>query len=291
MPTPPRFGRRPDRFFDIMHRVVLGIAGLFIVCQPVLAEEKPLFEVGVVGGAGYVPNYPASDESSVEAIALPYFVYRGEIIRAGDRGLVRGRIIRRRNVELDVSLSGSFSTDSDDNDARQGMPDLDYLVEVGPRLQLTLARAQRWAKVELELPVRAVFSTDLSSVDHRGFVFAPELAYQHENVLQTGTQLKLSIGAKFADEELQDYFYEVDERFATSTRPAFDADFGYLGSRLQLLATRPFGKRIRGFAGGAIDLHQGAANEDSPLFRDDVTYSAGIGLIWSFYQSDRTVDE
>lgn len=274
-----------------MHRVVLGIVGLIIACEPALAEEKPLFEFGAVGGAGYVPNYPASDESSVEAIALPYLVYRGEIIRAGDRGLVRGRIIRRQNVELDISLSGSFSTDSDDNDARQGMPDLDYLVEVGPRLQLTLARAQRWAKVELELPVRAVFSTDLSSVDHRGFVFAPVLAYQHENVLQTGTQLKLSIGAKFADEELQDFFYEVDERFATSTRPAFDADFGYLGSRLQLLASRPFGKRFTAFAAGAVDLHQGAANEDSPLFRDDVTYSVGLGLIWSFYQSDRTVDE
>ncbi len=274
-----------------MHRVILGLAGLLVTCQPVLAEEKPLFEIGAVGGAGYVPNYPASDESSVEAIALPYLVYRGEIIRAGDRGLVRGRIVRRRNVELDVSLSGSFSTDSDDNDARQGMPDLDYLVEVGPRLQLTLARAKRWAKVELELPLRAVFSTDLSSVDHRGFVFAPELAYQHENVLRTGTQLKLSLGAKFADEELQDYFYEVDERFATSARPAFDAGFGYLGSRLQLLASRPFGKRFTVFAAGAIDLHQGAANEDSPLFRDEVTYSAGIGLIWSFYRSDRTVDE
>ncbi len=274
-----------------MRRLLLGIIGLLIACQPVRAEQKPLFEFGVVGGAGYVPNYPASDESSVEAIALPYFVYRGEIIRAGDRGLVRGRLIRRRNVELDISLSGSFSTDSDDNDARRGMPDLDYLVEVGPRLQLTLARAERWAKLELELPLRAVFSTDLSSIDHRGFVFAPELAYQHENLLQTGTQLKLSIGAKFADEELQDYFYEVDDRFETSTRPAFEADFGYLGSRLQLLASRPFGKRFRAFAGGAIDLHQGAANEDSPLFREDVTYSVGIGLIWSFYHSDRTVDE
>ena len=114
----------------------------------------------------------------------------------------------------------------------------------------TLARAERWAKLELELPLRAVFSTDLSSIDHRGFVFAPELAYQHENLLQTGTQLKLSIGAKFADEELQDYFYEVDDRFATSTRPAFDADFGYLGSRLQLLASRPFGRRFTAFAGG-----------------------------------------
>lgn len=274
-----------------MRCFVLGFAGLLIACQPALAEEKPLFELGVVGGAGYVPNYPASDESDVEAIALPLLIYRGEIFRSDERGVLRGRIIRQRDVELDISLSGSFSTDSDDNEARQGMPDLDYLVEVGPRLQLTLARAERWAKLELELPLRAVFSTDLSNIRHRGFVFAPELAYQHENVLQTGMQLKLSLGAKFADEELHDYFYEVDERFATATRPAFDADFGYLGSRVQLLAVRPIGNRIRVFAAGAIDLHQGAANEDSPLFRDDVTYSAGIGLSWSLYQSDRTVDE
>ena len=52
-----------------------------------------------------------------------------------------------------------------------------------------------------------------------------------------------------------------------------------------------FAKRFTFFAGGRVDYHQDAANERSPLFRDDLTYSVGAGLIWSFFQSERTVDE
>ena len=86
---------------------------------------------------------------------------------------MRGRFVQPRNVELDISLSGSFAIDSDDNDARRGLPDLDYLGEVGPRLQITIARAARHAKIDLELPLRAVFSTDLSDLDYRGVTFSP----------------------------------------------------------------------------------------------------------------------
>src|SRR5690606_32117140 len=224
-------------------------------------------------------------------IALPYLVYRGEFLRADEKGLVRGRFVKSRDFELDVSLSGSFSVESDDNDARRGMPDLDYLVEVGPRLQWTIARAAKWAKLDFELPVRAVLSTDLKSVDYRGVLAEPEVAYQHANFLNSGVGLKLGLSASFADEELQDYFYEVEPRFAAAGRPAFDAEAGYLGSRLQLVLTKPFGPALRAFAAGRVDFHQGAANEDSPLFRDDVTYGFGAGLIWSFFQSERTVVE
>lgn len=254
-------------------------------------QEKPLWEIGVGGGAGWLPDYPAAGQNHVNAIALPYLIYRGQFLRADEKGLLRGRFVKSRDFEFDVSLSGSFSVDSDDNGARRGMPDLDYLAEVGPRLQWTIARAARWAKVDLELPLRAVFSTDLKSVDYRGFLAQPELAYQHGNFFGTGVALKLGVSASFADEELQDYFYEVEAPFATAARPAYDADAGYMGSRLQLSLSKPFGPALRAFLAGRIDFHQGAANEDSPLFREEVTYAAGFGVVWSFFRSQQTVRE
>ena len=133
----------------------------------------------------------------------------------------------------------ALDAESDDNDARRGMPDLDHMAEVGPRLQWTFARAARWARMDLELPVRAVFSTDFSSVEHRGFLVEPQLAYQHENFLDTGTKLKLSLSTIFADEDLQDYFYQVDVPFVTASRPAYNGQAGYLGSRLRLLLLHP----------------------------------------------------
>lgn len=244
-----------------------------------------------MGAGGYLPNYPASDESDFEAIGLPYVVYRGKFFRAGDKGLLRGRLLNTRDFELDISLAGSFSVDSDENSARRGMEDIDWLGEVGPRIQWRLARAARWAKIDLELPIRVVFSTDFSDVSYEGLLLAPEIAYQHDNFLESGAQVKVGISATFANEDLQDLFYEVDRRFATAQRRAFDADAGYLGTKIQFLLLKPFAKRFTLFAAAKVDFHQGAANEDSPLFRDDLTYSAGVGLIVSLFQSKQMVSE
>jgi outer membrane scaffolding protein for murein synthesis (MipA/OmpV family) len=254
-------------------------------------REKPLWELGVAAGGAWLPDYPAAGQNHFNAIGLPYIVYRGDFFRSDEKGLLRGRFVKSRDFELDVSLSGSFSADSSNNDARRGMPDLDYLVELGPRIQWTVARAAKWAKLDFELPVRAVFSTDLKSVDYRGFLAQPELAYQHDNFLESGLALKHGVSASFADVNLQDYFYRVEPQFATPTRPAYEADAGYLGSRLQLVLTKALGPALRVFAAGRVDFHQGAANEDSPLFREDVTYGAGLGVVWSIFRSPSTVKE
>ncbi len=265
--------------------------GFLIGPLPALAEQKPLFELGVAGGAGYLPDYPAAGENHFNGIALPFPIYRGKFIRSDRKGLLRGRLVHNPDFELDVSLSGSLDAESDDNDARQGMPDLDYLAELGPRLQWTFARAARWAKLDFELPLRAVFSSDFSSVEHQGFLLEPQVAYQHENFLETGFKLKLGISATFTDEDLQDYFYQVDAPFVNAARPLYNGEGGYLGSKLSLRLLYPLTRHLRMFLAGNVNSHHGAANEDSPLFREDLTFAAGLGLIWSFYQSERMVDE
>jgi len=197
------------------------------------ARSKPLLEVGLVGG-GYLPDYPVSDESHFRARALSFVAYRGKFLRSDEKGLLRGRILSAERLELDVSLTGSFPADADDNEARRGMPDLDWLGEIGLQLQITIARAGRDAKHEIELPVHAVFSTDLSAHDYRGLVFAPQLAYQHDEFLRRGLEFKLSGGPSFATRELMDLLYEVEARFATPARAAFAARPGHLGTALQL---------------------------------------------------------
>jgi outer membrane scaffolding protein for murein synthesis (MipA/OmpV family) len=272
-------------------RFLLAVTAAFVLLalgafSPAAAQEpaKPLFELGIAGGAGYVPDYPAADQSHLQYLALPYFAYRGKFLRSDEKGLLRGRFVRTRNVELDVSLSGSFAIDSDDNDARRGMPDLDYLGEVGPRLQITIARAARHAKIDLELPLRAVFSTGLSDLDYRGVTFSPAITYQHEQFFGP-TEIKLGIAAIFGTEELMSYFYEVEPRFITPTRRAFAPDAGYLGAQLELLASRQLFSRLRVFLAGRIFSHHGATNDDSPLFRDRTTASIGAGLVISLYHS------
>ncbi|HJP23600.1 MAG: MipA/OmpV family protein [Alphaproteobacteria bacterium] len=253
-------------------------------------SEKPLWELGLMAGGGLLPDYPAAAQNHFQWLALPYLAYRGKFLRSDKKGLLRGRFFKSDRVELDVSLKGSFPADSGDNEARRGMPDLDWLGEIGPRLQITLAKAARDAKVELELPLRAVFSTDFSSFDTRGAVFAPELAYQHERLFDFA-EFKLSLGASYGTEKLAEYFYEVSDRYATATRAAYQAESGYIGSTLKLVMFKPLNRRWRLFAGLGADFHHGSANEQSPLYRDKTTMSVGFGFIWSALQSKQMVRE
>ena len=135
--------------------------------------EFPRWELGAAVGAGILPHYPAADQYRMELLPLPYFAYRGKFVRSDDKGLLRGRVFLSDRAELDISLAGSIALDATDNRVRVGMPDLDWIGEVGPRLQLTLARISPDAKVDLEIPVRAVFSTDFHWFDHVGYVSIP----------------------------------------------------------------------------------------------------------------------
>lgn len=241
----------------------------------------------MVGGGGLIPDYPAAGDSHGNGIGAAYVLYRGDFLRIGEKGIVRGRLVHQRNWELDVSLDGSFPADSDKNEARKGMPDLNWLGEIGPRLQITLVRAARDAKIDFEMPVRAVIETNFKNFDFRGFIAAPRLAYQHKHFFRRDLEFKLSIGGNFATTELADYFYRVPEGFETAARARYKANGGYIGSSLNVGLSRPLTRRIELYLLGGVNSHHGAANENSPLFRDKTTFVVGAAVRWSLYQSDR----
>jgi MipA family protein len=274
-------------------------AFVLLICVPVAAQGqdtnpqgrsiKPLWEV-VLGGIGaYSPDYPAADQNSLHGIALPYPIYRGKILRMGEDGIAKGVFIDNDYTEFNVSLAASFSTKSSDNNARRGMPDLDYLGEIGPQLKIKLGEVMG-GKTELQLPVRAVFSSDFGKgIHHRGYLFNPKFYYKRQNIFDSGITLDSSIGSTFATKKLQEYFYGVEPRFATTTRPAFEADGGYLGSKITLGLLYDITKRVQGYVGGQIGYYGGAANEKSPLFRKKVDSTVLVGFIWSIFQSDTLV--
>lgn len=271
--------------------VIAGaIAALVWAGAATAQEERPLWEVGLLAGAGILPDYPAANESRFEALPLPFFTYRGKVIRSDDKGLLRGRLFRSDRVELDLSLGGAIPVNSTDNVARTGMPDLDWMGEIGPRLEITLARAGE-VRIELELPIRAVFSTDFSRVEYEGLVSVPELAYQHDNFLRSGARFKLGVGVAFADSRMLSVFYSVPAQFETAARPRYRAKGGYLGTKVQFSASRRFGDRLRVVAALRYDFHGSAANRASPLFKDTSTTSLGVGVIVSLWQSGATVIE
>jgi outer membrane protein len=254
------------------------------------AELRPEWEFGAGATAFTLPDYRGSDESRAYLLPFPYVIYRGDKLRV-DRGGVRGVLFETDRVEFDLSMSATPPVDSDKNRARQGMPHLDPTLEVGPRLNFTMARdrARDWA-LTFRLPVRAVIATDLSHAEGAGYVAYPHLTLETRPVFFGGKwNLGLQAGPLFATGRYHRYFYAVDPQFATPERPAYEARGGYSGA----LALASITRRFRSVWVGAFaryDTLKGAAFESSPLMRRDYSVMAGVAFAWVFAESERKVE-
>ncbi|TCI04934.1 MipA/OmpV family protein [Corallincola luteus] len=253
------------------------------------STQQPLWEIGLAGAIIYGPDYPAAGQSHTNQIVLPYLIYRGDVIRAGEDGLIKAQAFEDERWELDLSLDGSFNADSDDNDAREGMQDLDYLFGIGPELKYKIYRADdEQSKLDLKLQARAVFSTDFSNLNQRGYAFEPQLRYEYDNLFGREIRFVGTVGPVWGTEKLTDYFYQVDDKYVRPGREAYDANGGYMGTDVGFgLVFTLMEKRARLFLGGRVSFHQGAENEDSPLFIDETTYAVGMGFAYRLFASDK----
>src|SRR5262245_2821907 len=270
-------------------RVVVLVAAL-LCAAAARAELRPEWEFGLGASAFTLPDYRGSDESRGYVLPIPYLIYRGEHFRV-DRQGVRGIFFESDRVELNLSLNATPPVDSADNRAREGMPELDPTIEIGPRLDLTLARdrTREWS-FELRLPLRAAIATDLSHTKHIGWVAYPHLhLFTRPAIAGMKWNLGMQAGPLFASREYHDYFYGVDPEFARPDRPAFAASSGYSGSLALVSLSRRFPRFwVGGFA--RYDTLKGAAFESSPLMRRDYSVMAGIAVAWVFLESSKKVE-
>ena len=248
--------------------------------------EAPLWELGAGVSGLSVPDYRGSDERTNYLLPIPYFVYRGDDVRV-DREGIRGDLLGSNRVKLELSVGAGVPTKSDENRAREGMPDIDPTVEIGGSLKILLATNEARDRVwSLKLPLRTVVATDLRHVQSIGWIFAPHINYAATNTGPGGGwDLNLSFGPLYATEKYHDYFYQVDAQFATPTRPAFDAASGYSGARIGATLTKRFPK----FWVGAFvryDRLAGAVIDDSPLVKRDDSLMAGVGVAWILLRSE-----
>lgn len=254
-----------------------------------VVDTVPLWEIGAVAGGGFLPDYPAADENHPRGIALPYAVYRGDFFRVGDRGVARGIFADTSRFEFDVGVDAAFPVDSDDNEAREGMDDLDYLLEIGPRLTYYLLPRHERNALYVSIAGRAVIATDFANWRYQGITVAPRVTYWRNRIMARDLNATIWIEPIFGFDGLNDYFYEVRPADARAGRPAFDADDGYIGTELSFGLSFGFSERLRAFGGVQFGYWNGSANDDSPLHRDDFSIGVGGGLRWTLFASEARV--
>ena len=244
-------------------------------------EALPLWEVGAFASGLSQQAYPGSSQNINRGLVLPFFIYRGQFLRA-DQGTVGLRAIKTDTMELDVGFGGAFGSNSNDIEARQGMPDLGTLVEFGPRVKWKLGGAPGNGRLRAELALRGVF--DLSdSFKDKGIALEPELIY--ERASSSGWRYSTSLGLVFGDERLTDTFYGVSPMYARAGRPAYAASSGLIASRLSVSLTRALSPDLRIFGFARVASVEGSANLASPLVRQNTGATVGLGLTYVLARS------
>lgn len=265
------------------------LATTFISLKAVSAHAEqsllPLWEVGAGMAVLSFPDYRGSDEQHQFSLPIPYVVYRGETLQI-DRQKARGLLFTSGQTELDISVNASVPVRSDKNKAREGMPNLDTTVEIGPQLNYLFFDNER-QRLRLHVPLRSVEAVDHGHLHNVGWLASPTLSMDIKNSgPDKGWNLSISGGPIWADAHYHDYYYGVAPLYTTAARPAYRGHGGYSGSHLTLSMSKRYPKM---WAGGFVrvnDVH-GSTFEDSPLLKRKTGLMAGIAISWVFAQSDK----
>jgi hypothetical protein len=142
--------------------------------------REPLWEAGIGGFAGAVADYPGSNQYRVRGLPLPFFIYRGDFLKSDANG---PRLQKSSGiVEWELSGGGSLSSNSKGG-ARSGMPNLDYLLEIGPKAKITVAKPTDTSRLTVDVALREAISTNFSSrLRSQGALLEPDVAYEERAI-------------------------------------------------------------------------------------------------------------
>ena len=267
------------------NRLIIVLISLLLGSSAAYADDPekksdPLWELGAGISIFSVPHYLGSDQSTTYTFPFPYFIYRGERLQADREGL-KGLLFDSERLDINVSLGGSLPVDDDDNDARQGMQDLDLLLEAGPNFEYLISKTEihLW---RIDLPIRGAFSMGSEFLNHEGWTANPRIYHRYQS---EQWRVISTLGTVYSDSRYHGYFYNVATGEVTESRPEFHSDAGYTGAKFTVTALREFGHWMIGGNYRYYDL-SGASNEDSPLMIQDDYTSLTLFIAWRFYKSE-----
>lgn len=266
-----------------MHSMLRLSCAAFVAFGTVTAHaELARWELGLGLGGVSLPEYRGSNQQTDYLLPIPYAVYRGERFVMDRRGM-RGLLFASESVALNIDGDFGIPVKSKENSARTGMPDLDFMLHVGPSLEFTLHEERDQGDVlKIKLPVQAVISMDLSQPGMHGWFFYPHMNY----IVRDRWTLGSTFGPTFATRDYHQYYYGVSASSATAARPEYSAGGGYSGLRMSMSLSRRIGQLWLGLFARYENLSN-TAYANSPLMRSNYSLVTGFGAAWVFLHSSR----
>ena len=248
-------------------------------------KELPLWEAGV----GILPmrndHYRGSPQNKWFLLPFPAYSVRGKNVEA-ENGLIRGHIARFDNFTLDLSFSFGLPVSSAGDKLRKGMDSLDPTFEMGPMIRYYLWKSEdKNHFINLEMPYRAVFATDLSYLEHVGYFSVPYVNFLNRPTPSTfGWSTEFAFGIQYGSKGFHDRFYSVNQKDVTANRKYYHANGGYSGTTATIVVS----KRIDNFLFIPYlryDYLDGAVYNSSPLYKNQHYTFFGFTAVWFFASS------
>jgi outer membrane protein len=252
-------------------------------------EEKPLWELGLFNGIAALPNYRGSDETTLYAAPLPFLIYRGLRLKANRHG-VQQILATSDSLELTLALRGR-PPDFGKTEAREGMDDLDPLLEFGPLVRWHLLRDQD-QQLYVSMSIRQVVSmnTDSFNTGNEGAHGEMKFIYRNDRLFNsTDWRFGINAGIDIGGTSYHDFLYSVDPQDAKLDRAAYDADAGYGGFFVSANLMREVSPSWS--IGGLVqwDNLAGSSFRNSPLVRAENNLTVAVALVYTIARSKRLV--
>lgn len=247
------------------------------------SEIQSTLELGLGYGTGAVPDYPASDQYQVRSLFIPVIVYRGNVLKSDQEEGTRAELFKSTDYKINLSFGARFSADSSANRARQGMPNLDYVLEAGPNI-----RYRAWSNLEqtnnliLQIPLRFAINTDFKKSNYLGIVFEPEIRYEKNNFLFDNFKSSSSVSFEFLTNRVANYYYEVEPEYQNSQRSVYQAKTGFAGVDYTQSFIYQANSWLVIFGASYADYSQ-SVNKESPLYKQSYNSTYFVAVGWFFY--------
>lgn len=260
-----------------LQKHIKPIAFLVILLHSSLQAQDYRLKLGVGVASLYYPDYIGSRSTQLLTLPIPYIRYKGENFRIDKDGL-SSKLLGVNGLKIDLSVSGSLPANSESNGVREGMPNLDLTAEIGLKLVYNLFE-KGVSKLEFELPVRAVLSTDFTNIKYRGVVSNPQLRY---SLNYNEFEWTFRTGLVFTNQEYNSYYYEVKKEYETSSRNAYDVSGGFSGFKNRVGMTY---QKDSWWAGAFVSYYDvtNAVFKDSPLVETKQALYSGVSIAYVFY--------
>lgn len=245
-------------------------------------EQKGQWTFGVGIAAARFSHYLGSEQSRSVLLPFPYIHYQSKTTTI-DRDGIKRNFLTGKNWDITLSGSGEIRVESEDNRARTGMPDLDWVLAIGPVLNYHLkddkSQSIRWH-------IRKAFTFD-DGIESVGWLSNLGLRQRFEMPdIQWGqADLTASVNLLYGSSKYNNYFYGVAPQYATATRAKYQADAGFAGSQLTLvysLKNHPNQDKFRANIFLRATNLNGSEFEHSPLVTQTTNVNFGVSYAWLF---------